>query len=236
MPPPVPPRRLFQVPDAFAGNLAYTTTTTPNLQIAPAASNASEFGDSYVNNLQPVASALNVANLPSPAIGALQPYLYQPGLNPYYFSFSANGYPSIVSSWSAGNNNGVTAGLPSTVVLGYNPPQNNANAAIDNRQHPQWRLEMMQRAINLTTPRTHQYAVWITIGFFEVKRQGDLGNLAQAIPTLAFDVFGPENGSLTGTAKRFRGFFLVNRLNLTGFNPGSPGSFRTAVTYRHRIQ
>ena len=32
--------------------------------------------------------------------------------------------------------------------------------------------------MNLTTPRTHQYAVWMTIGFFEVIRQGDLGTLA----------------------------------------------------------
>ena len=34
--------------------------------------------------------------------------------------------------------------------------------------------------MNLTTVRTHQYAVWITIGFFEIKRQGDIGMLAQA--------------------------------------------------------
>ena len=41
---------------------------------------------------------------------------------------------------------------------------------------------------------------------------------------------------IVGKTKRFRGFFLVNRLNLTGYNPGSPGSFRAAVTYRQRIQ
>ncbi len=35
--------------------------------------------------------------------------------------------------------------------------------------------EQLQRMMNLTTPRTHQYAVWMTIGFFEVKRQGDQG-------------------------------------------------------------
>ena len=35
---------------------------------------------------------------------------------------------------------------------------------------------MMQRVMNLTTVRTHQYAVWITVGFFEVLKQGDLGN------------------------------------------------------------
>ena len=42
------------------------------------------------------------------------------------------------------------------------------------KQHPYFRTEMLQKAMNLTTVRTHQYAVWITVGFFEVKRQGDL--------------------------------------------------------------
>ena len=46
------------------------------------------------------------------------------------------------------------------------------------REHPYWRSEQMQRLMNLTTPRTHQFAVWLTIGFFEVTRQGDLGMLA----------------------------------------------------------
>ena len=35
---------------------------------------------------------------------------------------------------------------------------------------------MMQRIMNQTTVRTHQYAVWITVGFFEIIKQGDLGN------------------------------------------------------------
>ena len=45
---------------------------------------------------------------------------------------------------------------------------------IDLKQHPYFRAEMLQKAMNLTTVRTHQYAVWITVGFFEVTRQGDL--------------------------------------------------------------
>ena len=27
---------------------------------------------------------------------------------------------------------------------------------------------MLQKVMNLTTVRTHQYAVWMTVGFFEV--------------------------------------------------------------------
>ena len=89
--------------------------------------------------------------------------------------------------------------------------------------------------MNLTTTRTHQYAVWITIGFFEVKRQGDLGMLV-TIPQLAFDIMGPEIGAANGKNTRYRGFYLVDRLQLTGFNPTSPSGFRPAVVYRQRIQ
>jgi len=35
---------------------------------------------------------------------------------------------------------------------------------------------------------------------------------------------------------RYRGFFLVDRLKLTGFDPNAPGSFRPAVVYRQTIE
>jgi hypothetical protein len=47
---------------------------------------------------------------------------------------------------------------------------------------------------------------------------------------------GPEIGALSGKNVRFRGFFLVDRLRLPGFDPGNIGSFRSAVVYRKIIQ
>ena len=94
----------------------------------------------------------------------------------------------------------------------------------------------MQKAMNLTTVRTHQYAVWITIGFFEVLKQGDLGMLVSTTPQLAFDTIGVEVGAVTGQNQRFRGFFVVDRLKSSGFNPADVGSFRSAVVYRKVIQ
>ena len=94
--------------------------------------------------------------------------------------------------------------------------------------------------MNLTTVRTHQYAVWITIGFFEVKRQGDLAmaNYGAGTPAaaLAYDILGPEIGASTGETTRYRGFFLVDRLQLTGYDPNVIGSFRPAVVYRQTIE
>ncbi len=106
----------------------------------------------------------------------------------------------------------------------------------DYRQHPFWRSEEMQRVMNLTTVRTHQYAVWVTIGFFEVTRQGDLGMASSATPWLAYDIMGPEIRATAGTSTRFRQFALVDRLRLSGFNPTAAGQFQSAVVYRKRIQ
>lgn len=107
---------------------------------------------------------------------------------------------------------------------------------IDNRQHPYFRSELLQKAMNLTTVRTHQYAVWITVGFFEVTRQGNLLMIQSGNPILAFDLLGPELGASTGQTTRYRGFFLVDRLKLYGFDDTTPGSFRPAVVYRQTIE
>jgi hypothetical protein len=60
--------------------------------------------------------------------------------------------------------------------------------------------------------------------------------LGQGLPQLAFDVMGPELGALDGRRIRYRGFFLVDRLKLTGFNPGDAGAWHSAVVYRKVIQ
>jgi large repetitive protein len=90
--------------------------------------------------------------------------------------------------------------------------------------------------MNLTTVRTHQYAVWITIGFFEIIKQGDITMLAQGNPIGAYDILGSEVGAVTGKSVRYRGFFLVDRTKIFGFNPSNTGSFRSAIVYRKVIQ
>ncbi len=110
----------------------------------------------------------------------------------------------------------LTAIVPLTVT-----PAATVTTATDYRQHPYWRSEQLQRIMNLTTPRTHQYAVWITIGFFEVNAAGRPWHVHVATRNSAFDILGPEIGAANGKNVRYRGFFLVDRLSLTGFNPSS---------------
>ncbi len=104
-----------------------------------------------------------------------------------------------------------------------------STGANDYRQHPLYRTEWLQKVMNLTTVRTHQFAVWITVGFFEVVKTGtaELG-----IP----DVLGQELGLTAGRNMRYRSFFTLDRTKATGFNPYYPGNFRDVVTYRRRIE
>ncbi len=272
MPPAIPPRRLFQPPDAYGSGAPVITSGNPLITNAyngttilpPAMSNASDSGDPWINNQIPNNPT---GDLPSQAVTVTAPvYVYT--LN--------NGFSNL--TWSGGTVYPTTpataAPLPATGALplvstAYPPyggqlaaltvPGNlkyTSNAATapnstgrvylgtastgvantDDRQHPYFRSEMLQKAMNLTTVRTHQYAVWITIGFFEISKQGDINMLGQGNPIGAYDVIGSEVGAVTGKGVRYRGFFLVDRTKLFGFNPYNTGSFRSAVVYRKVIQ
>jgi large repetitive protein len=153
---------------------------------------------------------------------------------PTTFAFN-NGYPNLVWSIWPGNNFPGNSGAPVTSV-GLGQPSDPNSPLIDSREHPFWRIEMLQRAMNLTTVRTHRYAVWITVGFFEVKRRGNVAMIASGDPRLAFDILGREIGVLNDTNLRYRGFFLVDRLKLDGFDPSSPRRSMSAVVYRQQIQ
>ena len=111
--------------------------------------------------------------------------------------------------------------MTNDIALGSN--LTSGKSSQDARQHPYFRSEWMQRIANLTTVRTHQYAVWITVGFFEVTQQGD-AVLASNVATTSggYDILGKELGMLNGRNVRHRGFFLLDRTLGTGFNSQTP--------------
>jgi len=201
-PPPIPPtptRRLFQIPDFNA-----TTGTTSNASDYGAYNRTEMTGKQFLVN-QPVSTRMlyTGANLPTSP----------PTLVPQSRAvFAADNYTPLLNT--AVNN-----------YLGAN----SAATPFDLRQHPVYRTEMLQKISNLTTVRTHQFATWITVGFFEVVKTGtpELG-----IP----DVLGQELGSGAGKNVRYRSFFVLDRTKATGFNPYYPGNFRDCVTYRRRIE
>ncbi|WP_435005335.1 hypothetical protein P12x_003232 [Tundrisphaera lichenicola] len=198
--PPIPPRRLFQPPDQFA------------------TSNASTKGDPNLNG------AGSLANL----------FL----ADPYAELISPSNHPDTSDPWTnfAPQPPNSTAYNPSTIqrgggpgpVLGGNYRQHDF-VLKNNRQHPYYRTELLQKVMNLSTVRTHQFAVWITVGFFEVTKVGT--------PELGIaDQLGGELGLAAGRNVRYRSFFTIDRTRATGFNPYYPGNFRDCVTYRRRIE
>jgi large repetitive protein len=213
----IPVRRLFQVPDANAE------------------SNASEPGDSFIDNQEPTPPPTLTANSPPvPAPGALPAVTVMSSNTPVSFAFN-QGYPNLVWSVWPGNNFPGYSGAP-TASVGLGQPSDPSSTLFDAREHPSWRVEMLQRVMNLTTVRTHQYAVWITVGFFEVKRRGDVAMIASGDSRMAFDILGPEIGLVAGKNRRYRSFFLVDRLKLDGFGPTTSADWQAAVVYRQSIQ
>ena len=125
----------------------------------------------------------------------------------------------------------------STVVAGGG---GGGGGTADHRWHPAYRTEMLSKVMNNSTVRTHQYAVWLTVGFFEVVREGNpqMADVRDPVTnvSLAVDLLGPEINAAVGTNVRYRSYFLIDRTKATGFNPADPGDYRNLITFRRRIE
>ncbi len=166
----IPPRMLFQIPDANIASPSSEIGTIPNTTFVPNTNLSNPNADLFVTTTP----------------------------------LGANGF------LGAGGNN-------------------------DRRQHPYFQSEMLQKVMNLTTVRTHQFAVWVTVGFFEVVQEGN-PQLVNVDPTLVVDQLGREIGKDSGRNVRIRAFFIVDRSKATGFNPYDPDDFRKLVVYERRIE
>jgi hypothetical protein len=146
-------------------------------------------------------------------------------LSPPQFSFdpdTTGPAPPIDVDFHLGGN------APTAGAAGEPPP-----AVADHRQHPAFRTEWLQKVLNLTTVRSHQYAVWVTVGYFEVTQVGnpqlanDPANYQGAI-----DRLGPE----LANQPRSRAFLILDRTRARGFDPRDPEDYRRLIIHRRRIQ
>ena len=248
-PPPIPPtptRRLFQVPD-------YTSANNPTSNASIVGQADTNLSFIYSVNQQVVTPSLtidpNSGPAPSPASNPPNPPVanpptlvaqFRPVFAPNNYTPQINGYPPAslvpatvtpaptppaVQPTVTTVNNYLGAGPSTSLYAGSTVPP----ATTDRRQHPLYRTEWLQKISNLTTVRTHQFATWITVGFFEVVK---VGTPELDIP----DTLGQEIGLAKGDSVRYRSFFVIDRTKATGFNPYNPGNFRNCVTYRRRIE
>jgi hypothetical protein len=213
--PPIPPRRLFQIPDTSPSPLVLPVPPGPygNASV-PGDTNYNAYSTPYTVN--GTSYNLNVAPFTNDLSNAPDALLQYPNFQTNTAPFNGVSDPAIPYN----------AAPPATTT---NNQGNTVTLATDARATPAFRIEWLNKVLNLTTVRTHQYAVWVTVGFFEVTQHGDPVKL---IP----DRLGPEVGVYEGKNVRYRSFFLLDRTKATGFNPADPGDFRDLILYRRRIE
>jgi hypothetical protein len=87
---------------------------------------------------------------------------------------------------------------------------------------PYFNYQGYQRVANLVTTHSNVFAVWITVGFFEV--DADVGRLGQE---LDLD---------TGKARRHRAFYIIDRSVPVAFEPGKNHNVDCAIVLRRFIE
>jgi len=93
---------------------------------------------------------------------------------------------------------------------------------IDPNRNPYFRYQSIQRLSNLVTSRSNVYAVWITIGLFEVDPV--TGGLGQEI------------GNETGEVQRHRAFYMIDRSIPVAYEPGENHNVDRAILVRRFIE
>lgn len=109
------------------------------------------------------------------------------------------------------------------------------NLATDSR-NSFFRSELLHRLGNMVTTRSNVYAIWITVGYFEVEP-----NIASGV--VVYDAFHPDGlrvaqelGLDTGQVRRHRAFFMVDRTIPVAFEPGENHNVDKCVLLRRFIE
>ncbi|MFO0790957.1 MAG: hypothetical protein U0805_15975 [Pirellulales bacterium] len=128
----------------------------------------------------------------------------------------------------------------------------------DTNRNPYMMYQPTTRLGNLVTDRSGVYAVWITVGYFEVEpapswsdpavqaRFGGDGSANSPATQAALAMYnrvypegyalGREVGSDTGDVKRPRGFYIIDRTEAVGFKPGEDLNVEKTIRLRRRIE
>ncbi len=138
-------------------------------------------------------------------------------------------------------------GLPLVSTPSNQPP------ALSPERSPWFRFAPLMRAAANTTTRSEVYAIWVTIGLFEVAQVTDAaGNPSKGIISNASDtgVQDPlevdcfpdtykvtrEYGTSTGEVERYRGFYIFDRSRAITYQMGSDHNIDDAILVERFIE
>ncbi|MCL4206884.1 MAG: hypothetical protein KJ000_30755 [Pirellulaceae bacterium] len=115
---------------------------------------------------------------------------------------------------------------------------NTASLTSTHHRNSHFRYNALRRLGNMVTTRSNVYAIWITVGYFEVEPNIPTG---QALPVV--DVFHPDGfrvgqevGLDTGQVRRHRAFYMVDRTIPVAFQPGENHNVDRCVLLRRYIE
>ncbi len=111
-----------------------------------------------------------------------------------------------------------------------NPPPFQAFNAPDRNSY--FRYQNLQRIGNLLTTRSNVYAVWITVGYFQVQPTGSAPSLVYPDGYQLAD----ELGSDTGEIVRHRAFYMIDRTIPVAFERGQTHNVDKAIILRRFIE
>jgi hypothetical protein len=117
-------------------------------------------------------------------------------------------------------------------------------------RNPFFRYAPMIRLDNLTTTRSNVYAVWITVGYFDIEQAppkatfaASNGNLADPQLTQLYNrvypdgyAFGKEAGLDEAATSRLRGFYIIDRSRPAAFDPGRNNNVENVIRLRRKIE
>ncbi len=108
----------------------------------------------------------------------------------------------------------------------------------DAARNPYFRFQAMQKAGNVFSTNSNCYAVWITVGYFEVEANSNNANTPGVIDAAHPDGLrlAAEVGVDDGTLKRHRAFFIIDRSIPVGYEPGHRHNTDKAVLLKRFIE
>ena len=97
---------------------------------------------------------------------------------------------------------------------------------------PYFRNQLMQRLSATTTIRSNVYALWITMGKFEVLPNESGESSETSVP----DQLGQELGWDVGNIQRHRAFYIIDRSIPVAFQPGQPNNVHRTIMVNRLIE